>query len=143
LRQLIARKRAEPIPLRVVLGAVLPVKVPPVFLKLAGLPSDVCLNQVSGQDMEKLLDLLTGVSVKVKGTREFKFSQLSTGGVPVTEIAPHSMASRRVQGLYLAGEVLDVVGPCGGYNLQFAFTSGAIAGMAAGGDEKWIQSGTL
>jgi hypothetical protein len=132
LRRLIARKRAEPVPMRVVLGAVLPVKVPPVFLRLAGLPPDVLLNRVSGQDLEKLLALLTGVSVMVKGTRGFKFSQLSTGGVPVTEVAPRSMASRRVKGLYLAGEVLDVVGPCGGYNLQFAFASGAIAGMAAG-----------
>jgi predicted Rossmann fold flavoprotein len=132
LRRLIARKRAEPVPMRVVLGAVLPVKVPPVFLRLAGLPPDVLLNRVSGRDLEKLLALLTGVSVTVKGTRGFKFSQLSTGGVPVTEVAPRSMASRRVKGLYLAGEVLDVVGPCGGYNLQFAFSSGAIAGMAAG-----------
>jgi predicted flavoprotein YhiN len=42
------------------------------------------------------------------------------------------MESRRVKGLYLAGEVLDVVGPCGGYNLQYAFSSGAVAGKAAG-----------
>jgi hypothetical protein len=136
LRQLVARKRAEPVPLRVVLGAVLPVKVPPVFLGLVGLSPDVRLDRVSDRDVEKLLALLTGVSVRVKGTREFKFSQLSTGGVPVMEVDPRSMASRRVPGLYLAGEVLDVVGPCGGYNLQFAFGSGAIAGMAAGGDEE-------
>jgi predicted flavoprotein YhiN len=96
------------------------------------LSPDVCLNQISSRDLEKLLDLLTGISVKVKGTRGFKFGQLSTGGVPVPEVDPHSMASRRVKGLYLAGEVLDVVGPCGGYNLQFAFSSGAIAGMSAG-----------
>ncbi len=136
LRQLVARKRAKAVPLRVVLGAVLPVKIPPVFLRLAGLSPDARLNRVSDRDMEKLLALLTGVSVKVKGTREFKFSQLSTGGVPVTEVDPRSMASRRVRGLYLAGEVLDVVGPCGGYNLQFAFSSGTIAGMAAAGDEE-------
>jgi hypothetical protein len=136
LRQLVARKRAEPVPLRVVLGAVLPVKVPPVFLGLVGLSPDVRLDRVSDRDVEKLLALLTGVSVRVKGTREFKFSQLSTGGVPVMEVDPRTMASRRVPGLYLAGEVLDVVGPCGGYNLQFAFGSGAIAGMAAGGDEE-------
>ena len=135
LRQLIAHKRAEPISMRVVLGAVLPVKIPPVFLQLAGLSPDVRLNQISNRDLEKLLGLLTDISVKVKGTREFKFSQLSTGGVPMTEVVPHSMESRRVKGLYLAGEVLDVVGPCGGYNLQYAFTSGAIAGMAAGGNE--------
>jgi predicted Rossmann fold flavoprotein len=136
LRQLIARRRAEPVPARVVLGAVLPVKVPPVFLRLAGLSPDVRLNRVSNRDLEQLMSLLTGISVAVKGTRGFAYSQLSTGGVPVTEVVPRSMASRQVKGLYLAGEVLDVVGPCGGYNLQFAFTSGAIAGTAAGGGEK-------
>jgi hypothetical protein len=132
LRRLIARKRAQPIPLRVVLGAVLPVKIPEVFLRLARLPPDVLLDQVSNQDLESLLGLLTGVSVRVTGTRGFQFSQVSTGGLPVTEVDPRSMESRRVRGLHLAGEVLDVVGPCGGYNLQFAFTSGAIAGRAAG-----------
>jgi hypothetical protein len=135
LRQLIARKRSQPIPLSVVLGAVLPVKIPPVFLGLAGLPAGVRVSKTTDRDLERLLGLLTGVSVEVSGTRGFQFSQVSTGGVPVTEVDPQSMESRRVRGLYLAGEVLDVVGPCGGYNLHFAFTSGALAGMAAGGGE--------
>ena len=132
LRELVARKRTEPVPLRGILGAVLPVKVPPVLMTLAGLPADLALNQVSDRELARLLDLLTGIPVTVTGTRGFQFSQLSTGGVPVTEVDPLSMASRRVKGLYLAGEVLDVVGPCGGYNLQFAFSSGALAGMEAG-----------
>jgi predicted Rossmann fold flavoprotein len=133
LRHLIARKRADPVPLRVVLGAVLPAKIPPVLLGLAGLPADLPLNRASDRQLEELIGLLTGISVAVKGTRGFQFSQVSAGGVPVTEVEPHTMASRRVPGLYLAGEVLDMVGPCGGYNLQFAFSSGALAGMAAGG----------
>lgn len=132
LRRLIARKRMEAIPLRVILGAVLPAKIPPVMLGLAGMPADLPLNRASDRQLEELIGLLTGISVAVKGTRGFQFSQLSTGGVPVTEVEPDTMASRQVPGLYLAGEVLDVVGPCGGYNLQFAFSSGALAGMAAG-----------
>lgn len=132
LRGLIARKRSEPFPLRVLLGAVLPVKIPPVFIELAGLPDDICSNQISNKELDKLLDLLTGIQVDVLGTRGFQFSQLSAGGVPVTEVEYKTMASRRAPGLYLAGEVLDVVGPCGGYNLQFAFSSGAVAGTAAG-----------
>lgn len=132
LRDLIARKRDERVPLRVVLGAVLPVKVPPVMMGLAGLPAELPLKQVSDRELEDLLKLLTELSVTVTGTRGFQFSQLSTGGVPAGEVDPRTMASRRVKGLYLAGEVLDVVGPCGGYNLQFAFSSGALAGRAAG-----------
>ena len=134
LHRLVARKRTDPFPLRVLLGAVLPAKIPPVLLELAGFPADAHLNQVSEQELERLLDLLTGVSVMVKGTRGFQFSQLSTGGVPVTEVDSRTLESRWVKRLYLAGEVLDIVGPCGGYNLQYAFTSGALAGMAAGGE---------
>ena len=131
LLSLIARKRSQPIPMRVILGAVLPAKIPPVALGLAGLPGDVRLSDLSDGALHRLLRQLSHIEVQVRGTRGFRFCQLSTGGVPVTEVKPRTMASRIVPGLYLAGEVLDVVGPCGGFNLQFAFTSGALAGMAA------------
>ncbi|MBN1314138.1 MAG: aminoacetone oxidase family FAD-binding enzyme [Anaerolineales bacterium] len=131
LRRLIIQKRSSPYPLRVLLGAVLPVKIPPVYLELAGL-DDVRLDQVSDSELENLMNMLTGTLVDVTGTRGFQYCQLSTGGVPVNEVDYATMASQRNPGLYLAGEVLDVVGPCGGYNLHFAFSSGAIAGLAAG-----------
>jgi hypothetical protein len=60
-------------------------------------------------------------------------ARLSAGGVPVTEVEPVTFESRRVAGLHLVGEVLDVVGPCGGYNLHYAFTSGVLAGRAVAG----------
>ncbi len=132
LRELLAAKRNQPIPLQVLLGAVLPVKIPPVILQLAGLPADARMDQLAERDPARVMDLLTNLPVEVTGTRGFQFSQVSAGGVPVAEVDPRTMESRRVPGLYLAGEVLDVVGPCGGYNLQFAFSSGAVAGMAAG-----------
>ncbi len=132
LRQFIAARRDDPLPLSIALGSVLPPKMPPVFIAQAGLPDSVCLNQVSDHQLEVLLRRLTAVTVEVRGTRGFQFSQLSAGGVPVSEVDPNTMESRRVRGLYLVGEVLDVVGPCGGFNLQFAFTSGAVAGMAVG-----------
>ncbi len=131
LRRLIALKRRDPVPMLVILGSVLPVKAPPVLLNLLGLPADCNLNQLADDELNRLWGLLTGVTVEVKGTRGYQFSQLSAGGVPVTEVEFHSMESRQVKGLYLVGEVLDVVGPCGGYNLQYAFYSGAVAGVAA------------
>jgi hypothetical protein len=131
LKSLIERKRHLSIPMNVILEAVLPPKMPPAFLKAAGLSMNVTLKEIPEEKLEKLMHLLMHASVDVKGTRGFEYCQLKTGGVPVTEVDPASMASRRVPGLYLAGEVLDVVGPCGGYNLQFAFSSGAIAGKAA------------
>lgn len=132
VRELIARRRDTRVPLRVLLGAALPPKVPPVFLEMAGVADDAPLNTLSDDAVEKVLRLLTSHSLQVKGTRGFEFCQLSTGGVPVTEVDAATLQSRVTPGLYLAGEALDVVGPCGGYNLQFAFSSGVIAGRAAG-----------
>lgn len=131
LRRLLDEKRQEHVPLRVVLGGVLPVKIPPVVLELAGLSAEVTLAEVSDDELDRVLTLLTGISVRAEGVRGFQFSQLSSGGVPVTEVDARTMGSHKVQNLYLAGEVMDVIGPCGGYNLQFAFTSGALAGAAA------------
>jgi predicted flavoprotein YhiN len=85
------------------------------------------------RSLQKLVDSLKDTRFPVKGVREFEYCQLSAGGVPVTEADPRTLESRLVKGLFLAGETLDVVGPCGGYNLQFAFSSGALAGAAAAG----------
>jgi predicted Rossmann fold flavoprotein len=131
LRRLLERQRHRDVPLSVLLGAVLPYKVPPVILRLAGLSQEMLLSQVTNGALARILDLLGGLKVTVKGTRGFEQAQASTGGVPLNEVEPETMASRIVPGLYLAGEVLDVIGPCGGFNLQFAWTSGALAGRAA------------
>ena len=66
---------------------------------------------------------------RVTGTQGFPNAQVTVGGVPLAET--EALASKRCPGLYLAGEVLDVDGPCGGYNLQWAWASGACAGEAA------------
>jgi hypothetical protein len=134
LRHMLERQTGQALPLRVALGAALPEKVPPVVMALAGLPAGVTLADVPRHDMPATLDRLTRLRLPVEGTRGFEFAQVSTGGVPVGEVDPRTMASRLVSGLYLAGETLDVVGPCGGYNLQFAWTSGYLAGTAAAAD---------
>jgi predicted flavoprotein YhiN len=74
---------------------------------------------------------LRDLRLTVTGTRGFAHAQLSAGGVPASEVDGRTMASRRCPGLYLAGETLDVIAPCGGYNLQFAWASGLLAGAAA------------
>jgi predicted Rossmann fold flavoprotein len=118
-------------PAAVVLSALLPPKVAHFILQGAGLPPEMVMNELSGQSKQEIWRSLTATRVLVQGTRGFEFAQVSAGGVPVTEIDPATMASKRARALFLAGEVLDVVGPCGGYNLQFAFSSGALAGRAA------------
>ena len=68
----------------------------------------------------------------VTGTDGFEHAQVCAGGVPLTQIYPDTFESRLQSGLYLAGELLDADGPCGGYNLQWAFTTGFVAGTKAG-----------
>jgi predicted flavoprotein YhiN len=89
------------------------------------------LNQLDDKTCKQLESFLKDIRLPIKGVRDFDYCQVSAGGVPVTQVDPSTMESMKVKGLYLTGETLDVVGPCGGYNLQFAFSSGALAGMAA------------
>lgn len=127
---LLDRRSTSSIPLKTVLGAVLPPKVPPVILAMAGLDPDTRARQLNGKERDLLIRTIKGLSFHITGVRGYKYCQVSAGGVPVTEVDPHTMRSRIVPGLFLTGEVLDVVGPCGGFNLQFAFSSGVLAGRA-------------
>jgi predicted flavoprotein YhiN len=129
--EVIARQRQQPVPVTAVLASVLPHKVPSMILRLAGVAEDSLMGSLAEDRLAAVLDVCRHLTIEVKGTRGFGQAQLSTGGVPVTEVEPTTMASRQVAGVHLAGEVLDVVGPCGGYNLQFAWTSGALAGRGA------------
>jgi len=96
------------------------------FLEYAGYGKEQA--QWDKSAAQRLTAALRHVSLPILGTRSFDESQLSAGGVPVSEVRPDTCESTRVPGLYLVGETLDVVGPCGGYNLHFAFTSGTLAG---------------
>jgi len=118
-------------PLATLLGSVVPPKVPPVVMTHCGLSPEALLQDLSDAAVDKVMAVLRDLRVRISGTRGFQHAQLSAGGVPVTDVDPATMESRRRAGLYLAGEVLDVVGPCGGHNLQFAFSTGYIAGRSA------------
>lgn len=131
LRSLVREKRYTSTLLTILLGAALPPKLAMAVLPMAGLTIHAKVNEVSDADLEKVFALLTALPFKVTGVRGFEYCQVSAGGVPVSEVDPATMRSRVVPNLLLAGETLDVVGPCGGYNLQFAFSTGAIAGMGA------------
>ena len=72
--------------------------------------------------------------IEVKETNGFENAQVCSGGIPLDEINPETMESKIVKNLYLVGELLDVNGDCGGYNLGFAWMSGLIAGSKVGHD---------
>ena len=88
------------------------------------------LMRRSGGSVEKLSQLIEDFAVPVTGVRGFESAQVTAGGATPAEFDPSTMQSLLVPGLYAAGEVLDVDGACGGFNLMFAFASGLLAGCA-------------
>lgn len=130
-QSLLNQKRGTELPIGIFLEAFFPPKVAALFPSLKGIDGNSPLNQIDEKSLQGLIAGLEDSRLPVTGVRGFEYCQLSAGGVPVTEVDPHTLESRKVEGLYLTGETLDVVGPCGGYNLQFAFASGALAGIAA------------
>lgn len=98
------------------------------FVKLTG--KKVC--QERGQAFaDAAAAFLKDLTVTVTGTKDFDMAQVCAGGVPEKEVSPETLESRKMPGLYLAGELLDVDGICGGYNLQWAWSSGYTAGSSA------------
>lgn len=102
-----------------------------VFLRRANIDPDKPCKLVQPQEIVRLVREIKQMQLEVTGTGDFLQAQVCTGGVSVRECDPKTMQSKKVSGLYFAGEILDVDGICGGYNLQFAWSSGYLAGTAA------------
>ena len=119
--------------LRNILKEVLPAKMIPVCLDLLDLSSDLNGNQVTTAERRRLRHWLKDFRFEVTGHRPIEEAIITAGGISLKEIEPRSMESRLVRGLYFAGEVLDINGPTGGYNLQVAFSTGWLAGRSAAG----------
>jgi predicted Rossmann fold flavoprotein len=114
--------------LKAVLEAFFPPKAAEFFLAQARISPKARLAELSRAQAQQLWSTLRDTRLPITGTKGFDQSQVTAGGVPVGEVDPLTCQSRRIPGLYLVGETLDVVGPCGGYNLHFAFGSGYLAG---------------
>lgn len=89
---------------------------------------DVRLAQVTGQRRKEIVEMIAAMRVKVTGARDYSFAEATAGGVALAEIDYRTMESRKVPGLYLCGEILDVDGRIGGFNFQWAWSSGFVAG---------------
>lgn len=105
-------------------------KINMLMLRLTGIKATEIAENVSASARKKLQKLYHALAVEIKGTNPFTQSQVSAGGVDCREVT-EKLASKIVPGVYFAGEILDIDGICGGYNLQWAFSSGTIAGRAA------------
>lgn len=106
---------------------VFPRLIAQAILKEAGVCADTQADRLSPKSIDALCTAISAFSLPVIGTQGFKNAQVTRGGVFLNEIDPQTMASRIFDGLYLCGEMLDVDGPCGGYNLHFAFAGGLTA----------------
>lgn len=89
------------------------------------------VNNLTQEQLNKLVSLLFDWRFKVRGSKSFHDAQVTAGGIDTSEINAETMESKIISGLYFAGEVLDIDGRCGGYNLQWAWSSGYIAGEHA------------
>ncbi|KJS13727.1 MAG: flavoprotein [Peptococcaceae bacterium BRH_c8a] len=104
----------------------------PVLLKEAGITDPrKAVGHVTNAEKEAIVNILQDWRFEVTGTRAWPSAQVTAGGVDVAEVDQKTMASKLVPGLYIAGELLDIDGDCGGYNLQWAWSSGFVAGESA------------
>ena len=100
-----------------------------LFIKLAGLKAAESVAAVDKKKLQQVYKLCKQWQVHVIGSNSFEHGQVCAGGVPLDEVT-NDLESKKVPGVYLAGELLDVDGKCGGYNLQWAWCSGYLAGSA-------------
>ena len=118
------------IPYAAIWRAFLPDKLCAFFLDRWGAAADQPVDSVSGERFKTHLRSLAAFDLPVVGTKSFADAQVSIGGVDLNEVNPATMESKKIPGLYFAGEVLDCIGKCGGYNLHWGFSTGVIAGRA-------------
>lgn len=98
-----------------------------VIIKNAGIGQGATLGNLKQRDIDNIIAELKCFTVKIDRTKDFKDAQITCGGLSTTEFNPKTMMSKINQGLFACGEVLDIHGDCGGYNLHLAFTTGRIA----------------
>ena len=114
----------------------LPHSLIPEVIHIAELPAELPVNTLTREMRKRLNQTLKAFPLDVTGTRPYAEAIITSGGISVREIDPRSMQSRLVDGLYFAGEVLDLDAYTGGYNLQIAWSTGRMAGLSAAKNRK-------
>lgn len=110
------------------LDALLPQKLIPIIIKLAKIDPEKKINSVTKEERKRILHLLKNFELNVKSLHGFNKAIVTTGGVSLKEVDPKTMQSKIIKNLYLAGELLDLDGPTGGYNLQSCWSTAYVAG---------------
>ena len=103
-------------------------KLSDLWIKTSRIPREKKAGEMTGEEIRKLVQLIKDFQIRVTATNSFEQAQVCRGGIDTADVDETTLESRYVSGLYFAGEVLDVDGMCGGYNLQWAWASGYVAG---------------
>ena len=111
-----------------ILQTLLPGSVSLELCKLAEVDPALTLGKQVGASRDRLIQLLAWTPLTINGHDGFKMAMITRGGIHLKEINPYTMQSKKLNGLYFCGEVMNLDGPCGGYNLQWSFASGFLAG---------------
>jgi predicted Rossmann fold flavoprotein len=112
------------------LSSQLPASVASALFARLGIADDLALARLTREDRRRLIHALLAWPLAVVDSRGYSYAEATAGGVPLDEIDPSTMASRRCPGLFLVGEILDVDGRIGGFNFQWAWSSARVAGQA-------------
>jgi len=113
------------------LNDLLPQKLIPVIVELSGIDPYVKVNRITKEERHILVKLLKGLEMTVFGLLGFGQALITSGGVSIKEIDPKTMRSKLIDNLFFAGEIIDLDGPTGGYNLQVCWSTGYVAGENA------------
>ena len=113
-------------------STLLPVPLSQEICKLCEIDPSTDLSKIEGVSKDRLIKTLAWTPLTITGHDGFKMAMITRGGVSLKEIDPKTMQSKIIKGLYFCGEVMNIDGPCGGYNLQWSFSSGALAGLLKG-----------
>lgn len=127
LREFSARPNQQ---IKTVFQQLLPSKMVPIMIELSEIRAEKPVNEITREEREKIVRLLKAFPFTITGTRGFKEAIITQGGVSVKDIDPGTMASKKIDGLSFAGEVLDLDAMTGGYNLQIAWSTGYLAGIS-------------
>lgn len=128
LREFAAAPRKQ---LQNILPALLPARMAEIFPALCDISADKQPSQITASERARLVQHFKSLPITITGTRPIDEAIITCGGVSTREVSPATLMSKKVEGLFFAGEVLDVDAFTGGFNLQIAFSTGALAGHSA------------
>lgn len=111
------------------LDKLLPQKLIPVMIEKSGIAPHKPIHEITKEERKKIVKLLKNFAIRIKGVRPIEEAIITSGGVCIKEINPKTMQSKKIKGLYFAGELIDVDSYTGGFNLQIAYSTGYIAGL--------------